>query len=1093
MRPTPDKGEGPAAKRRRMNQYQSEQCSDNKDSNEKDKTEYTGILVWEDQWLADSLPSERLPSLGVQYCCYHDGKGYYYHQTMEFGNIRYLACAEVMCPVKASMNTQKEAPIIVSGLRMGHNHRPDYMLREALLFVDAVRIRTRSGMSISSAISLEIVRNPAGAERVNLINLKNCLEECAMLSQSKNKDMTEDEVNFASCLIHVKTFKLNFSTESLIPVPNHFDSAICTLDDPVNKDDEENQIPGPFTPVENEEYRREAINIKTPCQNQAVEKEEIVTVKIEENDCDEYMEEVYIKEERLDEIPGPSTPVENEEYRREVINIKTPCQNQAVEKEIITVKIEDNDCDEYTEEVYLKEERLEEIPGPSAPVENEEYRREAINIKTPCQNQVEKEIITVKIEDNDCDEYTEEVYLKEERLEEIPGPSAPVENEEYRREAINIKTPCQNQAVEKEIITVKIEDNDCDEYTEEVYLKEERLEEIPGPSTPVENEEFHREVINKKTHCQNQAVEKEIITVKIEDIDSDEYTEEEYLKEERLEEYFEEEIITVKKEENDSDEYTGEAYLEEEKLEEIPGPSAPVENEENCREDINIKTPCQNQTVEKEIITVKIEDDDSDEYTDEVYLEEEKLEEIPGPSTPVENEEFRREDLNKKTPFQNQAIEKEIITVKIEDDDSDDSDEYTDEVYLEEEKLEEITGPCTPVENEEYRREDINKKKPCQNQAVEKEIITVKIEDDDTDDSDEYTDEVYLEEEKLEETALMKSQVGESRSRREMNQVGLYPAEKLYSRNHGIIYYNGEGYYYKTNRTNENKWYLGCTEPKCMARGFIQLDKEDAPIIPSGHIHNHEPNYSKRDLLVFIHRCKERAARELHLNVRHILESELERDGNISALITKTYKKRLEAQMKRYRILYGAFPDEFPQPKATSVPKKDGSSHGGLAVGVADNAPSFNQQVYRIGDFVYAEPKERGMDPILLNIQRLWTNQEGQQMLYGNQYYRPKETYHVTTRTFLEKEVFKTNQHVAIPLNQVLGRCCVLSVKDYFRSRPDNFEEKDVYVCDSRYSSEARRAFKKIKNWPQSLTAGYKLLPRDQVLEPKRVMFDVCV
>jgi len=60
------------------------------------------------------------------------------------------------------------------------------------------------------------------------------------------------------------------------------------------------------------------------------------------------------------------------------------------------------------------------------------------------------------------------------------------------------------------------------------------------------------------------------------------------------------------------------------------------------------------------------------------------------------------------------------------------------------------------------------------------------------------------------------------------------------------------------------------------------------------------------------------------------------------------------------------------------------------------------------------------------------------------------------------QEVFKSDVHVAIPLDQVLGLCCVLSVKDYFRSKPDGFADKDVYVCESRYSTKAR-AFKKIK------------------------------
>lgn len=177
-------------------------------------------------------------------------------------------------------------------------------------------------------------------------------------------------------------------------------------------------------------------------------------------------------------------------------------------------------------------------------------------------------------------------------------------------------------------------------------------------------------------------------------------------------------------------------------------------------------------------------------------------------------------------------------------------------------------------------------------------------------------------------------------------------------------------------------------------------------------------------------------------------------------------------------------PEEETETRSSEDTSRDGSS--GPVVGTADNALSYNQQVYRIGDFVYAESKERGMEPILLNIQRLWTNQEGQQMLYGNQFYRPRETYHVATRKFLEKEVFKTDQYVAIPLNQVLGRCCVLSVKDYFRSKAEGFDEKDTYVCESRYSSKAR-AFKKIKNWPLSLSNAYKLVSREEILEPKRV------
>ncbi|KAK2578508.1 hypothetical protein KPH14_002062 [Odynerus spinipes] len=147
---------------------------------------------------------------------------------------------------------------------------------------------------------------------------------------------------------------------------------------------------------------------------------------------------------------------------------------------------------------------------------------------------------------------------------------------------------------------------------------------------------------------------------------------------------------------------------------------------------------------------------------------------------------------------------------------------------------------------------------------------------------------------------------------------------------------------------------------------------------------------------------------------------------------------------------------------------------------------SFNQEVYRAGDFAYIEPTERGMEYSVVLIERLWTNTEGQQMLYGNLFYRPSETYHVASRKFLDKELFKSDAHVAVPLAKVAGRCCVLSVKDYFRMQPEGFLEKDVYVCESRYSTKAR-AFKKIKVWnfdPDHL----KLIPREKPLEPKRVI-----
>lgn len=41
--------------------------------------------------------------------------------------------------------------------------------------------------------------------------------------------------------------------------------------------------------------------------------------------------------------------------------------------------------------------------------------------------------------------------------------------------------------------------------------------------------------------------------------------------------------------------------------------------------------------------------------------------------------------------------------------------------------------------------------------------------------------------------------------------------------------------------------------------------------------------------------------------------------------------------------------------------------------------------------------------PGVIYIERLWTSNENVKMMYGNVFMRPFETYHVTTRKFLEQ------------------------------------------------------------------------------------------
>uniref|UniRef100_A0A3B3H657 Polybromo 1, like n=1 Tax=Oryzias latipes TaxID=8090 RepID=A0A3B3H657_ORYLA len=130
---------------------------------------------------------------------------------------------------------------------------------------------------------------------------------------------------------------------------------------------------------------------------------------------------------------------------------------------------------------------------------------------------------------------------------------------------------------------------------------------------------------------------------------------------------------------------------------------------------------------------------------------------------------------------------------------------------------------------------------------------------------------------------------------------------------------------------------------------------------------------------------------------------------------------------------------------------------------------SFDNITYSVGEFVYVEPSEVYFKPHIVCIDRLWEDSTGVMWLYGCWLKRPSETIHHVSKTFLEKEVFKSYYYNRVPISKVLGKCVVLSVKDYFEMQPEGFKPIDVYVCKSRQGVKAR-SFKKIKVWnmPQS-------------------------
>ncbi|CAL8338081.1 unnamed protein product [Merluccius merluccius] len=194
-------------------------------------------------------------------------------------------------------------------------------------------------------------------------------------------------------------------------------------------------------------------------------------------------------------------------------------------------------------------------------------------------------------------------------------------------------------------------------------------------------------------------------------------------------------------------------------------------------------------------------------------------------------------------------------------------------------------------------------------------------------------------------------------------------------------------------------------------------------------------------------------------------------------------------QEKREKI-----PQEFEEDKQKREEEsKDGDKSGELPAEAWQSGPertysqdcSFENSTYRVGDFVYVQPTEANHKPHIVCIERLWQDEAGEKWLFGCWFYRPSETFHLATRKFLEKEVFKSDCCNKVPISRVRGKCMVMFVKDYFKLQPEGYRAEDVYICESRYTVR-NKAFKKIKVWTMHVNS-VRLSQRDVPLPVVRV------
>ncbi|XP_069806925.1 histone-lysine N-methyltransferase ASH1L [Dendropsophus ebraccatus] len=122
----------------------------------------------------------------------------------------------------------------------------------------------------------------------------------------------------------------------------------------------------------------------------------------------------------------------------------------------------------------------------------------------------------------------------------------------------------------------------------------------------------------------------------------------------------------------------------------------------------------------------------------------------------------------------------------------------------------------------------------------------------------------------------------------------------------------------------------------------------------------------------------------------------------------------------------------------------------------------------------------------IFRIEKLWKNEKGERFAFGHHYFRPHETHHSPSRKFYHNELFRVPLYEIIPLEAVVGTCCVLDLYTFCKGRPKGVKEQDVYICDYRLDKSAHLFYKIHRNRFPVCTKTYAFDHFPKRLTPKR-------
>ncbi|XP_078288124.1 histone-lysine N-methyltransferase ASH1L [Rhinoraja longicauda] len=122
----------------------------------------------------------------------------------------------------------------------------------------------------------------------------------------------------------------------------------------------------------------------------------------------------------------------------------------------------------------------------------------------------------------------------------------------------------------------------------------------------------------------------------------------------------------------------------------------------------------------------------------------------------------------------------------------------------------------------------------------------------------------------------------------------------------------------------------------------------------------------------------------------------------------------------------------------------------------------------------------------IFRIEKLWKNDKGERFAFGHHYFRPHETHHSPSRRFYHNELFRVPLYEIIPLEAVVGTCCVLDLYTFCKGRPKGVRDQDVYICDYRLDKSAHLFYKIHRNRYPVCTKSYAFQHFPKKLTPKR-------